>query len=148
MTPIRLLVALAALAGAVGWGISALVMGQAGRIVPVPSLAPVTMWMLAVALLGWTLLARPRLLRQPGSRPMHPVLAARTAALAMAGSRTGALIGGFYAGVLLAVIPRTETQTGLTTLWAAALTVAAALLLIVVALWLERLCQLPARDDS
>lgn len=148
MTPLRLLVALAALAGAVGWGISALVMGQAGRIVPVPSLAPITMWMLAVALLGWTLLARPRLLRQPGSRPMHPVLAARTAALAMAGSRTGALIGGFYAGVLLAVIPRTETQTGLTTLWAAALTVSAALLLIVVALWLERLCQLPARDDG
>lgn len=148
MTPLRLLVALAALAGAVGWGISALVMGQAGRIVPVPSLAPITMWMLAVALLGWTLLARPRLLRQPGSRPMPPLLAARTAALAMAGSRTGALIGGFYAGVLLAVIPRTETETGLSTLWAAALTVAASILLIVVALWLERLCQLPARDDG
>lgn len=148
MTPLRLLVALAALAGAVGWGISALVMGQAGRIVPVPSLAPITMWMLAVALLGWTLLARPRLLRQPGSRPMPPLLAARTAALAMAGSRTGALIGGFYAGVLLAVIPRTETETGLSTLWAAALTVAASILLVVVALWLERLCQLPARDDG
>lgn len=148
MTQVRLLIGLAALAGAIGWGVSALVMGQAGRIVPVPWLAPLTMWMLGLALLVWTLLARPRLLHHPGSRPMPPVLAARSAALAMAASRTGSLVGGFYLGVLLAVVPRTESQTGIATLWAAALTTAAAIVLTVVAVWLERLCQLPARDDG
>ena len=148
MTNPRVLIALAVIAGAVGWAIGAIVMGQAGRIIPVPWLAPLTMVMLAIALLIWTILARPRLLRHPGARPFPPLLAARTAALAMAASRTGALIGGFYFGVLLTVIPRSDSQTGMSTLWAAAVLSAAALALSLTGLWLERLCQLPARDDD
>jgi hypothetical protein len=144
----RLLIALAVIAGAVGWAVGAIVMGQAGRIIPVPWLAPLTMWVLAVALFIWTLLARPRLRRLPGARPLPPVLAARTAALAMAASRTGALIGGFYLGVLFTVIPRSDTQTGTNTLWAAAVLSAAALAVSLTGLWLERLCQLPARHDD
>jgi hypothetical protein len=148
VTTPKLLIGLAALAGAIGWGVGSFVMGQAGRIVPVPWLAPMTMGMLALGLLMWTLLSRPRLLHHPGSQPMPPIVAARTAALAMAASRTGALIGGFYLGVLLSVVPRADTQTGLTTLWAAGFTTAAAICLTVVAVWLERMCQLPAGDDS
>lgn len=148
MTSPRLLIGLAVVAGAIGWAIGSLVMGQAGRIIPVPWLAPMTMGMLAIALLFWTLLSRPRLLRHPGAEPMQPIVAARTAALAMAASRTGAIIGGFYLGVLFSVIPRADTQTGLSTLWAAGFTSAASIIVTVVAVWLERMCQLPAGDDG
>lgn len=148
MTTPKLLLALAVIAGAVGWAFGALVMGQAGRILPVPLLAPMTMGMLAIGLLIWTLLSRPRLLRYPGAQPLHPLVAARTAALAMAASRTGVIIGGFYVGVLLSVLPRADTETGAGTLWAAGATAVASAILTVVAVWLERMCQLPARDDG
>ena len=104
-TKVRLLLTLAVLAGAIGWGAVSLIQGQSGRILPVPWLAASTMWILALALGIWTLLARPRLQRRPGTKSLPPIVAARTAALAMAASRTGSLVGGFYLGVALAALP-------------------------------------------
>lgn len=147
-TTVRLLVALAVLAAAVGWGAVSLMQGQSGRILPVPWLAASTMWILAVALAIWTFLARPRLRHRPGAKPMQPILAARTAALAMAGSRTGALVTGFYSGVGLAALPSRFTMAGQETLWAAAGTAIGSLLLVVVALWLEHICRLPLDRDG
>lgn len=150
MTPTRLrtLAILAVLAGAVAWGAGQLVAGQTGRAIPVPWLAAVTMWLLAIALGVWALLARPRLHRSPGARRMPPLVAARTAALAMAASRTGALVFGFYAGTVLGALPLRISEAGQQTITRAAVASIGSLVLVAVALWLEHLCRLPQDDDE
>lgn len=147
-TRIRLLAALVALAGAVGWGASELAAGQSGRALPVPWLAAATTWLLAIGLGAWAVTSRPRLLRKPGSAPMPPLVAARTAALAMAASRTGALVAGLYAGIAIGTLPQRETEAGSAAIASAAAASAGALALAAVALWLERLCRLRADDDG
>lgn len=150
MTPtrIRLLLALGVLAGSIGWGVSVIFDNQSGRVVPIPWLAALTLWLLAIALFIWTLLARPRIKALPGHRPMPPLVAARTAALAMAGSRTGALVSGFYAGVCIGTIPSRTTEAGTATLWISLASALGALALTAVALWLEHICRLPTDGDG
>lgn len=150
MTPtrVRLLIALGVLAASIGWAIAVLVDNQSGRVVPIPWLAALTLWFLAIALLIWTVLARPRLKRKAGHRPMAPLVAARTAALAMAGSRTGSLVAGFYVGIGLGTLPSRATQAGADTFWISLASAAGALALAAVALWLEHICRLPTDGDN
>ena len=123
-TSVRLLLALAVLSAAAGWGLSSVFEAVIGRYLPVPWTAAAALGLLAAALLIWALLVRPRLRHDPHSRPLDPIVAARTAALAMAASRTGAIAG------------RERVVS-------AGAAVVASLVLIAVALWLERLCRLP-----
>ncbi|MFA7324004.1 MAG: DUF3180 domain-containing protein [Candidatus Nanopelagicales bacterium] len=150
MTPtrIRLLIVLAVLAGAIGWACAVLISGQLGRVVPVTWLAPLTLWSLAIALFIWALLARPKLRRKRGSRRMAPLVAARTAALAMAASRTGALVAGFYLGLATGSLPSQQTQAGSETLWASLVSAGGAIALAAAALWLEHMCRLPSDGDD
>lgn len=150
MTPtrLRLLAGFALVAAAVGWGAVRLLDAFSARLLPVPWLAPVTLWLLAGAVFLWALLSRPRLQRKPGARPMPPMVAARTAALAMASSRAGAVVGGFYAGVALAAVPSLETQAGRETTWAAGAASLGSFALVAAALWLEHLCRLPQDPDA
>jgi len=53
------------------------------------------MWILGGGFALWTYFAKPRLKREPGARPFPPLASARLAVLALAGSRTGAVIAGF-----------------------------------------------------
>lgn len=147
-TRIRLLLTLALIAGAIGWGLMTISEGRSGRVVPVPWAAAATMWLLAIALGVWALLARPRLLRHPGHRPLSPFVAARTAALAMAASRTGSLVAGFYLGMGLGALPSRTTSAGSTALWAALACTVGSIALVVIALWLEHLCRLPSDGDD
>ena len=90
------LVAITAIALAVGWVLVDLVERVAGRILGVPWLAAVALWVLAIGVLGWTLLSRGRLGHKPSSGPvtvtassggdrrMPPLVAARTARLGQA----------------------------------------------------------------
>ncbi|MDO9484922.1 MAG: DUF3180 domain-containing protein [Actinomycetota bacterium] len=147
-TRVRLLLALAVLAGSVGWAIALLVENQSGRALPIPWLAAATLWFLAIALFAWTVLARPRLKRKSGHRPMAPLVAARTAALAMAGSRTGSLVAGFYAGICIGTVPSRATEAGSATMWISLASAAGALALAAAALWLEHICRLPTDTDG
>jgi hypothetical protein len=152
------LVAIAAVALAVGWVLVDLVERLAGRVLGVPWLAAVALWVLALGVLGWTVLSRGRLGGKPRSgpstvgaggrsdSPMPPIVAARTAALALAASRTGALIGGFYLGIALGLVGVRDTPTGSASLTAALASVAACVLLVGSALWLERMCRLRDPD--
>ena len=150
-TRIRLLIVLAAITGVLGYAVVTIVAGQSGRVIQVPWLAAATLWVLALAMLMWALLSRPRLQRhkgaKSGSTQMPPLMAARTAALAMAASRVGSLVTGFYAGVALASLPHRDTPAGMTTTWASAASALGALALVAAALWLEYLCRLPLDDD-
>ena len=150
-TRIRLLVALAAIAGVLGYAVVTIVVGQSGRVIQVPWLAAATLWILGLAMAMWALLSRPRLQghkgAKSGSTRMPPLMAARTAALAMAASRVGSLVAGFYAGVALASLPHRDTPAGMTTTWASAASALGALALVAAALWLEYMCRLPLDDD-
>ncbi|MFM9136145.1 MAG: DUF3180 family protein [bacterium] len=163
------LAAVAAVGVAVGWVAVLLVDRLAGRILVVPWLAAGALWVLALAVVLWTLLSRPSLVEprrggrrgeplpvvtttprgaQRTGRPrIPPLVAARTAALAMAASRTGALIGGFYLGILLAIIPVVSTPSGSASASAALASVGACAVLVVSALWLESMCRLRNDDD-
>ena len=150
MTPtrIRFLLLIALIGAAVGFAIASLANGQSGRAIPVPYLAAITLWLLALALFIWALLARPRLRRVKGTVPLPPIVAARTAALAMAASRTGSLVAGFYAGLALGTFPDVNTPAGSQSIWAAAGAAVGAVALVAAALWLEHLCRLPNKGDS
>jgi len=119
---------------------------------------PVAMAVMCLALLWWTLLVRRRLLHiarakheaaktgtqfRMQEKPLEPIVAARTVALAFASSRVGAYVCGFYLGVALTYLGH---LTVIDVRWSLGLALATALfafLLVVVALWLERSCQLP-----
>ena len=114
------------------------------RSLPVPWTAPVVMALLAFALVLWTRGTRAGLARKPGTKPMEPIVAARSAALAMAGSRTGAVVGGFYLGVAVALSGSWEVpyvREGLVLLSLA--TVLGSIGVVAASLWLERVCRLP-----
>lgn len=150
MTPtrIRTLVGLAVVAAALGWGLVHVVDSWTGRLLPVPWLAAAAMWLLAGATLYWAVASRPRLEVRPGAKPMPPVVAARTAALSLAASRGGALVAGFYAGVAVAMVPSIAIPTGGATFWSATFASLGALVLVLAALWLERICRLPIGPDD
>jgi len=156
-TRVPVLLVVAALGTAAGWVAVQVMENATGRALPVPWLAAATLWLLALALTFWTLTCRSRLPhravgRQSATsasvrRPMHPIVAARTAALAMAASRVGAAVGGFYAGIAIGVVART-TEAARGVLWTALAACAAALVITVVAVWLEALCRLPQDPDA
>ena len=147
-TRVRFLVALAVIAAAVGWGIVRIVDGWTGRVLPVPWLAAAALWLVAGAVAYWAWSSRPRLQHRPGAKPMPPLVAARSAALAMAASRIGALVGGFYAGIAVGMAPNLNTESGVQTVWAASAAAVGAVGLVAAALWLEHLCRLPVRPPD
>lgn len=151
MTPTRprLLMVLAVVGAVVGWALTRLVDAYAGRSLPVPWTAPVVMALLALALVLWTRGTRARLARKPGTKPMEPIVAARSAALAMAGSRTGAAVGGFYLGVAVALSGSWDVPYVRELVLLSLATVLGSVGVVAASLWLERVCRLPpdASDD-
>lgn len=143
-TRIRLLLAIAVISAAVGWGLVQIVDSWAGRLVAVPWLAAGSLWLVAGSVAYWAWSTKPRLSGQPGTRPMDPIVAARSAALAMAASRIGALVFGLYGGIAVAMIGYLATASGVRTFWASVVASVGALALAAAALWLEHICRLPA----
>jgi heme A synthase len=121
-----------------------------GNIMPVPLLAAIVLFVLAGALLWWTLGVRRRLSGKPGVERLDPLLAARTVALAMAASRTGALVAGFYAGVVIYFLPKVSFAPDRYRVFTGSAAVLGAVALLVVALWLEHICRIPEppADDA
>jgi Protein of unknown function (DUF3180) len=142
-TRARVLLALALLGAVVGWALTRLVDIFADRTLPVPWTAPFVMGVLAIALALWARGTNARLRRRPGTRPMDPLVAARSAALAMAASRTGALVAGFYLGVAVALLPDWDISTTRTRIVVSGVGVATGVLVVLAALWLERVCRVP-----
>lgn len=150
MTPTKpwLLVVLAILAGAIGFAAVGLWEAAFARTLPVPWMAVVTLFMLAVAIFLWTLSIRPRIARKEGTKPLNPFVAARTAALAMAASRTGALAAGFYLGVAAALSMQIASPVVSERIWMSLSAAVSATLVVLAALWMEYVCRLPEDDDD
>ena len=145
-TKIRNLFLIALLLFGCGWAATALA-DQSGRIIPVPSSVTACLALLTVGIGAWALLARPRLRKLPGALPLPPLLAARTAALALAGSRTGAVFGGFFLGAAARLALLLDSPVARDRIVSALALVASSLALVLVCLALESLCRIPP-DES
>jgi hypothetical protein len=150
-TKISILALLAILAAAVGWSLAQLWPKFVGQGMPVSIGSAIAMILVFVTLLIWTLMTRARL--KPGVRinRLHPIVAARTAALAMSASRVGSLAFGFYVGVFLANVAAAYSSAGADRIQISAVTAIASFLTAIVALWLERICRIkepPADGDA
>ena len=149
-TRYSLLVSLTVLAGALGWSLGRLWPHWFLMELSVPVANAITMWLISISLLVWTLVARPKLLRKDYAKRLPPIVAARTAALALAGSRVGSLVLGFYLGLLILNLGLTRTAEVTSRLLTIGAVLVAAVVLIATALWLERLCEVkqPPEDGS
>ena len=107
-----------------------------------------------VALLMWTVTVRSRLPRaekqadgtvriKRAANPLSPLVAARTALLALASSRAGSLLVGLYLGLAAAGALHMAADAGRNAVILELLTGLLALVLVLIALWLERICTLP-----
>ncbi|MGF1663684.1 MAG: DUF3180 domain-containing protein [Kineosporiaceae bacterium] len=81
-------------------------------------------------------------------RPVDPLRAARTVALAKASVLTGAVVTGFWGAFAVTVLPRVEVpaQTGRAV--AVLLAVVASVGLLVAGMLAERWCRIPPEDDA
>lgn len=157
MNPTRppLLITLLVVGAAVGWGISIIASGWTGRSLPVPVLAGSALWLLAIALIVWGSIIRPRLqanvdpTRHPGIEPLPVLVAARIAAIAMAASRMGVAVAGVYVGVTIATISSgLSTPAAQRSLLSALLAASGSAVVAGAGLRLERWCLLPSSNDD
>jgi hypothetical protein len=137
-----MLALLALISSMFGWSLANWV-DNMGRLIAIPWLAPATLWLFALAVLWWARGTRARLDPKSDRPRMDPLVAARTAALALAGSRTGAAVFGFYGGIALRLLGETGIAAGRQRLICAALAALGALALTAASLYLERICRIP-----
>jgi uncharacterized membrane protein YbhN (UPF0104 family) len=146
MKPTRLsvLVIIAILTGAVAY----LVTRSSYDDLPTPTVyALLWLALLAIAEFYVALVTRARLAGRPGTRPINPLVVARFVALAKASSIVGSLAAGGYAGFLIWVV-RLSSPASTTDTRTASFGVGFAILLVMAALFLERVCRVPTRDDE
>ena len=117
-----------------------------GLRMPVPWTTAITVVAIDLGLLGWTLVFRNRLKRE--GIHLNPFVAMRTAALAVAASRAGALVAGFFAGVGFWYALDLSVSIARERLIICAVSAVAGVVLALIAIWLERICRLPKDPDD
>ncbi len=142
-TRISYLISLAFISSAAGWLLAKFWPSIFGQEFSTPWLTAITMWFLAAAVFIWTLLARNKINPIKGQPRLDPILAARSAALAMSFSRVGSLAMGFYFGVLLENFLFSSSLSSKERVLISGVTALASLSTVIIGLWLERLCRLP-----
>ena len=120
-----------------------------GDLPPLRWFVPLSLGLLAVAEVIAAGQLRARIRRRPGARPVQPLVAARSLALAKASAVVGAAMAGIWAGLLLYVLPRLDylAAAGPDAL-VGGIGMVTALSLVGAALWLEYSCRTPTRTDD
>jgi hypothetical protein len=147
MTPTRpwTLAVIAIVAALAAWLI---VRATFSSLPPLPWTSVPTLLLLAAAegLSGRNI--RARVQGRGGAKPMSPIAMARLAVLAKASSVAGAAFGGFAAGFLAYVAASLDKPVPRGDAYAAGATVAAAIVLVAAALYLEHCCRTPEPPDE
>ncbi len=167
-TRVSLLFAIAVPGIAAAFTVSRLVLASTGSLIAMRAATPLATAVMTGALLWWTLIVRRRLThiqrakheavqRALGGtstafvmheKPLHPIVAARTLALAFAASRAGAWVFGWYTGIALSYVGHLWVDDVKARMAYAVATSLMAVALAVVAMWLERSCKLPPPPPS
>ena len=141
-------------AAIVGFALPNLWKALGDRAFPVPWSATTGLVVVALAIAIWAYEVKRRIQGDQGTKRLSAVVAVRTSALALAASRTGALVGGVYLGVgvyyLQAAYLSKSVAVGLANerIAAAFAAVVASGLLVLAALWLERICRIMPKDEE
>jgi len=143
-------------ASIVGYFLSSIYENLTATFFPLSTNTIIALFILNIALLYWIIIFRSRLRNareksQDLSRrkfPPHPLVSARTVALAFAGSRAGSLILGFYLGIVIEFLPKFELSPIKQRLGIALGIIALSAALIGLSLWLEKICRINDSDDK
>jgi hypothetical protein len=139
------LLAIAAISGAVAWIV---VKFTFSSLAPLPWTAVPALILLAIGEFGFARNIGPRLHGQPGAKPIQPMAVPRVVALAKASSAAGAAIGGLALGFLIYTIPLLDKPVPGHDALASAVTMLAAIALVLAALYLERACRTPEPPED
>lgn len=147
-TRLRLLLGVAVVVGVLVWGALRAWQERYGSLPDVAWTTPAALGLAAGGVLVTALVARPRLRRAPGTRPVPPLVAARLAALALASSRAGAAAAGAYAGFGVVLLGELDTEYGRDRAVVVAAAIVASMVLVGAALLLEHACRIREPDDE
>lgn len=120
-----------------------------GSMPRLPLLAGITLLLVAVAEVVFTLVVRPKVRRKEGVEPLEPLVAARAVVLAKASSMAGSLVAGAWIGLLIYVLPISslvEAAGGDTA--SATVGLISALALVAAGLWLEYTLRNPDEPEE
>jgi hypothetical protein len=119
---------------------------------------PLTVWTgLSLALVGlveagWAFYVRAKINDSEigfGGGRLHPLAVARTVVIAQASAWVGAMVFGWWVGVLAYLLPRrSEMQAAASDTPGAVVAAACALVLVAAALWLQHCCKSPPQDPA
>lgn len=112
----------------------------------IPMNLPIVTFSMALITLIWTLLIRKRISNPAAD--ISPLQAARSAALALAGSRTGSLLAGGSVGLTINYAIAANSEANDLRVLYLSITAIGGLVLSMVSLWLERICSIPDRKDD
>ena len=144
----------ALVAGLLGWFLDSVMYKSAGAYISVGAGTGIGFALIDASMAFWAFMIRdrlPKLVRDKNdkpqliraARPLEPIMAARTAAIAMAASRTGAIGTGFYSGLIIYALPRINAQSALNHVVLCVPAIIGALAMVVISLWIERRCSPP-----
>lgn len=147
MRPTRVASLAALLVGvaAVCWGALRLTEIRGGTTPDLTWTAPAGVVVVALAVLVAALALRSRL---RGDRPPNPLGTARMAVLGKAGAHVGPIVGGFYLGYLVLLLPGLQAESRRDRAVLCAVALLAAVLLSAAGLLLERTCRVKGGDDE
>ena len=145
-TSIRDLLSLFVVLAVVGYLLTTIVYGS---LPPLPPLAGVTLLVLAALELIWAFSLKARIDRKPNTRPLNPLVAARSVALAKASGLVGSGLAGLWAGLLVFVlIRRSELAAAADDTPSTVIGLFSAVSLAAAGLWLEHCCRTPPTDED
>lgn len=137
------LIGLILLGASFGWSISLLWPTWFYMNFFVPWYTALAVWLIFVSMLTWALMFRYRMKPENLEHRVHPIVAARTAAAALASSRIGSIIAGVYAGIMIYDFRNYSNAVSAEQTKICGMTALPGLLLVILAMWLENMCRLP-----
>jgi hypothetical protein len=144
-TRVTTLLLVTVLSTAVGWAVVRVLSSRGVTLPAVPWLMVGVLLLIAAVVLGMGISVRQYL---RGKHPtLDPMRAARTAVLAKASCYTGALLAGWYAAQVIAVLGDLGIESQRARAVTAGLAVLGAVVLAVVGLVVEHICRVPPPED-
>ena len=138
-----LLIGLMLLGASFGWSIALLWPTWFYMNFYVPWYTALAMWLIFVSMLAWTLTFRQRMKPENREHRVHPIVAARTAASALATSRMGSVLAGIYSGIMIYDFRNYSNAVSAEQAQICAMAAVPGFLLVILAMWLESMCRLP-----